>query len=323
MPDPVTHYIFSHQVLGELPMNIAQKIDILVFDRALQGPDPWSFIGFYGGRNKKYSCRSAIMHREKTGDFLWLLAELAQKEKCDEVFTFLAGFLCHYCLDKIAHPYIICKGGVYDGQASTEHLKNGHLRMERAIDKYFIQSTYGKKPHKYSIPRHIMKLRKYPESMRAPLDAVFQSIYGWECAFELFNASLRDERIFYGLMQDPFGVVYRLFRPLSKGKTNYSMFSYFYPETELVHTDYLNEKHISWKHPYDESCVSEASFAELIENAKQDAIHMIKFAFEFIYLDKVVLLSQEFGNYNYSTGLAWDDCRNYTEPRCEPLLSKK
>ena len=113
------------------------------------------------------------MHNTHTGDFLFALAREARETKSDAVFSVLAGAICHYCLDRTAHPYIICKGGGFDGSKETRAFRGGHVRLERAIDSYFIRQTYGMTPWKFSIPQQIMKLKAYPEILRASLDRAY------------------------------------------------------------------------------------------------------------------------------------------------------
>jgi len=277
-----------------------------VFQRALQGPDPWSCLGFYGSRTKRYARRGLTMHSAKTGLFLSVLTHQAKQDKA--LFSVLAGAICHYCLDRLAHPYIICKGGTRDG---------GHTRLERAIDSYYIRSIYGKTPWRFSLPRRIMSCRQYPENLRHGLNAVYREVYGWEDTFDLINRSLRDERRFYGLMQDPFGIVHMLLRTVSGGKTNYSLYSFFHRDIDREKLDYLNEERKPWQHPFDPSIVSAASFFDLFDRAKDEAVELIREAYDWIFLDRESM--PRFENSNYSTGFDCDDPRNLRSPLCQPL----
>lgn len=321
MPDPVAHYTFGKQLFSHLPEKVQKQIDCSIYERALQGPDPWSTIGFWGGRAKAYANRSSVMHQQKTGLFLKELMNEAKGADAKSVFSLLAGFLCHYCLDKAAHPYIICKGGVYDGTKETKHLRGGHVRMERSIDCYFIRRFYQKVPWRFSLVKNIFKLKKYPESLKKPIDEACKRVYDWEDSFNLFNRALRDERFFYRLMQDPFGIFHYLLRPLSYGANNYSLYSYYRRDTDSSQLDYLNEKHHPWHHPYDAATVFTDSFLDLFDQAMEAARGMILDGYEMIFEGK----EQEalpFQNWNYSTGLSCGDEKNENTPVCEPLIYK-
>ncbi len=321
MPDPVTHYTFGKQVFSRLPSEIQQQIDLSVYERALQGPDPWSDLGFWGGKAKQYAVRSGILHTQKTGLFLQELMRQAQGDCKKPVFSLLAGFLCHYCLDKTTHPYIICKGGVYDGTKTTRHLRGGHVRLERSIDSYYIRRIYKKTPWRFSLAKNIFKCKRYPESLREPLDTVFKQVYNWENGFDLFNRALHDERLFYSLMQDPCGIVHYLLRLVSFGSNNYCLYSYYRRETDSSQLDYLNEKHLLWHHPFNPNTAYTDSFLELFEQATAEALRMIAKGYDIIFASKACGVLT-FGEFNYSTGLPCEDERNSKEPVCEPLIYK-
>ena len=320
MPDPVTHHYFSHLVLSELNDETVSIIDKPIFDRALQGPDPWSAIGFFGGNEKKHCKRSSVMHKEKTGDFFIHLTNEVKERKDPLLFSFLVGFICHYCLDKTTHPYIICKGGEYDGTKDTFCLRNGHVRIEHLIDSYYIRHYYKKEPWRFSIPKEIFKLKQYPKSFSLPLNKVFKKVYGWDNAFKLFNKSLYHQSLFYRLMQDRFGIFKFLLKFISLKNTDYTVFSYYKPEQYIGNTDYMNEGQVLWHHPYDSEIESNESFFELFNIAKEKAREIITAVYNYIYNDCEISLSALFENFNYSTGFDCDDSRNLKVPVYESVF---
>lgn len=322
MPDSVTHHYFGHQVLERLPAEIRGKIDPGIYDRALQGPDPWSTIGFYGGGKKPLAVRSNVMHKTETGRFLVELSRMTAEYPEAPVFSVLAGFLCHYCLDANAHPYIICKGGDYDGTPETVDHKGGHVRLERSIDSRYIRKGYGAVPWHFSIPRRIMGLKRFPEALREPLDRAMKEVYGWDGGFDDLNRAMRDERLFYGLMQDPLGLVHLLLRPLSRGKTNFCMYSYFRRDTDGEKLDYMNQKRQPWNHPNDPDLTSTDSFSDLYDRALEEAVEMICTAYHRIGRGEVDALAACFVNRSYSTGFDCADPRNQAQPKYEPLRYK-
>lgn len=305
MPDPTTHFVFGQQVMAQLPEDIQDVVDRSVFQRALQGPDPWSYLGLFGGKSRKYALRGSQMHKSKTGLFLAAITKQAKEEH--DLFSVLAGAVCHYCLDRRTHPYIISRS---DGTG-------GHTRLERGIDSYYIRTVYGKTPWHFSLTRIIFSCKQYPENLRPGLDTVYREVYGWENAFALVNQSLWEERLFYALMQDPLGLMHYLLRLIPSKKTNYSVYSFFRREIDREKVDYLNEKHIHWQHPFEPSILSEESFFDLFERAKGEAAVLIRTAYDWIFLDGESFPSYE--NSNYSTGFDCDDPRNEKEPLCQPL----
>ncbi len=105
MPDIAMHHTFGREVLEILPEAIQKEMTEAPYSFALYGPDPW-FMYKIGTKTREG--RGRRMHTTKTGAFLTALAEKA-KDGTDprNLFSYLAGFLCHYALDATAHPYII------------------------------------------------------------------------------------------------------------------------------------------------------------------------------------------------------------------------
>ena len=319
MPDPFTHHHFGGEVLASLDEEIRQAMDVPLFHRALQGPDPWSTIGFYGGRAKQHARRSHIMHKQKTGAFLNALTHAAKEYPAAPVFSVLAGVICHYCLDCKAHPYIIVKGGDYDGTPATRPQRGGHVRLERAIDRYYLCRVFHKKPWRVPLCKILFQQKQFPESLRRPMDQVFSKVYGWENGFALFNRALRDERRFYTLMQDPLGVGHYLLRLVSGGRTDFSVYSYYQRKSDATPRDFLNEAHRPWFHPHDPTLVSSDSFLDLFAAAKEEAIAMIRGAYAVIR-QGAPLTDTLFENRHYSTGFDCEDPRCDVQPVYEPLV---
>ena len=152
MPDLVSHYYFGEQVLASLPEATQTPIHKDIFFHTTPGPDVWFPMGFYGGKNKAKSKRGGYMHKNNTGAFLTALArECRSGTDRDALFSYLAGFLCHYALDTVTHPYILYFTGEYDDTPETIAYRGNHMRLERAIDCWIIRSKYALVPGRFSI----------------------------------------------------------------------------------------------------------------------------------------------------------------------------
>ena len=124
MPDVISHWSMGDLVVERLPNNISSKMERNAFLLGLLGPDPFTyyyfFLPFIG---KHIKTRAKVMHLHKTGDFL---LELTKQAKNTNEFSYLTGFLCHYCLDSLSHPYII---------RTADNMQYMHMAVEHAIDK--------------------------------------------------------------------------------------------------------------------------------------------------------------------------------------------
>ncbi len=177
MPDIVVHTNFAKEIAERLSLEVDREI---YFFGAL-GPDPYLFYRFYlppfRNRVNRYA---SVMHRRHTGDFLTELARRAKSS--DEVFSYLAGFLCHYALDSSAHPYINRKA------------KNSAV-MHMAIEHKLDNLSGGR----IRIPRFL------PESLKNDVGGAIRKIYGWDDAWEKLKAGHRDMAPFYRIVTDPHG----------------------------------------------------------------------------------------------------------------------
>ena len=86
------------------------------------------------------------MHREKTGLFLQNLFKLAQTEVQKD---YCLGFLCHYAMDSVMHPYIEYITSTYGLPFA---IANGHGFFESALDSklsFEKNNTYAAHPDEY------------------------------------------------------------------------------------------------------------------------------------------------------------------------------
>lgn len=195
MPDIVVHTSFGAEVLERVNADVDRRI----FDFGLLGPDPFLFYRFYlppfRHRANRYS---SVMHRERTGDFL---TELACRAKDDHaVFSYLAGFLCHYALDSNAHPYINLK---------AENSFAMHVAIEHRLDILNGGNV--------RIPPFL------PESMREQVGSAMTEIYGWDDAWDKFKQGRRDMKPFYAIVTDKSGMLDRF---AAKTRTKLALISY-------------------------------------------------------------------------------------------------
>ncbi len=161
MPDIVVHNAMGRKVLNKLSPEIMDLINKDVFYFSVLGPDPFIFYRFFlPCLRHGVNARSNTMHQKKTGQFLMELGAYARNP---EIFSFLAGFLCHYALDSISHPFI-------DDMAKNNYKM--HIAIEHKLDVLELERQ-GKQR------RDIMKLfPKFPDLPAVRLS--LKNIYGWD-----------------------------------------------------------------------------------------------------------------------------------------------
>ena len=104
MPDVAVHAAFGRDVFSSLSPEIRQVIRPQPWTFGLFGPDLWFMYKPWRRREG----RGRRMHTTRPGAFLTgLLKRSAASSHREELFSWLAGFFCHYALDSTTHPYII------------------------------------------------------------------------------------------------------------------------------------------------------------------------------------------------------------------------
>ncbi|NMB15058.1 MAG: zinc dependent phospholipase C family protein [Gallicola sp.] len=122
-----THFIFGQEVLKKLPSkfrNIIEKhIDYYILGQ--QGPD---FFYFYKPYTNKGSKIGSEIHQSTFENFI-NRSKKSLKDPSEEQLAYLFGFLCHFALDIMVHPYV--------NNLEVE-LQLSHMEIETELDRYYM-----------------------------------------------------------------------------------------------------------------------------------------------------------------------------------------
>lgn len=299
MPDVAVHASFGREVLASLPVEVRETIVSEPYTFALFGPDVWFMHQPWHRREG----RGRQMHTTKTGAFLTALLRRASACTCrKELFSYLAGFLCHYALDSVTHPYIIWT-------TTEEHVfPRGHQSLEHALD-YAVIRRDGFAGELHPVTKHYFPRVRLPACLEQDLNAVFESVYGWKNAWADMNLSCRRYRQCYRVMEHPRGIAARTTR-LTRA---HLLKSLIYSESQFHLLDPENLEHRTWHHPYDPSLVFSDSFPELRERARELAVQYITAAWRFLFRSEGTeeAFAELVGSNSYLSGLPADDPRNH------------
>lgn len=298
MPDVAIHAVFGREVREELDSGIAEHIREIPYTFALFGPDLWFMYQPW----KRREGRGRRMHTTKTGQFLTALARRAKESgHRDELFSYLAGFLCHYALDTAAHPYII-----HMTEQKTK-VPRGHMSFEHTLDRLQMERD-GVWNEKHPVTEHYFPKLRLPECMKEDIDAVFLEVYGWDNCWKALNLSCPRYRMCYRVLENPRG----LFTKIAGWTRHPALRSMTYRHSHYEGTDVENRARAEWTHSHEASEHSTADFEELKDMARTDALEMIEAAWRYVYGSNLSLeeLEERIGNRSYLSGLPVDDPRN-------------
>ena len=306
MPDPTVHISFGREVLASLPEEVRDYIIPEPYCFALFGPDVW-FLHKPVGRHES---RGRRMHTTKPGLFLMSLLRRAEGAACRaEMFSYLAGFMCHYALDSTAHPYVIYL------TAEKHVFPRSHMSLEHALDAAVMRRD-GFWGEKHPVTDNYFPKLQLPESMKEDLDAVYESVYGWTGCWKDMNRACLRYRACFRIMENPRGFAARLTRLTKKPVLR----SLMYSESFFHGRDPENEAHRTWRHPFDPALTSEESFPELREKARRFAVQIITAAYRFLLRGEGTdeSVAALIGDRSYLSGFPSDDPRNLTVPSMLP-----
>lgn len=318
MPDIITHYLFgldTSQNIKQSPLYKIIKENKNMFLIGLQGPD----LMYYNIVPKKDS-KAYVgfkMHTDKTGDFL--MSSLAYLKRYDtassefnEALSYLSGFMCHYILDSMAHPYVFYLGGRYDETPDTLKYQTLHKKIELAIDSLLLEQKFGLKAHQFKVHHHILKNIPIPYSILSMYDESLFLTYGINNGGNIFKKSYKDARNFFMLTYDMLGAKKAfagMATTLLPKNSNILKSSFSYHNCVNPNIDYMNDNKQVWLHPVTGNLYI-FSFNDILRNAIKKSTLLLQAAYDF---STSKIPAQEFKellpNISYLTGLPTSDTR--------------
>lgn len=330
MPDILTHIAFADEVLkqmedNELKRQIQKRIEIFRF--GAQGPDFFFYHNFYYGKEDRIKSVGHFMHERKTGEFLKkCFDDLCLKETCQESFfdllSYYTGFLCHYILDKNAHPFIYC----YSGYSFEKGREKGtyssiHKKMENHIDVYIWYNKKNQKAFKERVDKLIYLKKGIPQSIKEHLHENITHIYQVQLSQKEIEVSYKHMIKALKLLYDPLNIkkcMLHGFKQL-RGR-NFEIGKPLYTWNTKASEKVLNLEKSSWTHPLDASRVYDLSFMDLYENAQVEGQYVLSEVIKGIQKG-VSIRSDIIGNRSYLTNLVWDSEENQIKEESTGLLS--
>lgn len=278
MPGFVTHYIFGREAYRKLSPG-SQKENLYrhraAYGLGLQGPDIFFYyLPSYALHGHNIG---ALAHAEGTNAFFCGLLRSCMRFTGDNrqiAEAYLEGFLGHYILDTVCHPYIYAMTP-YDRKASDYF--SHHAYLETEIDTEFLDSKLHRQPKNFRQADTIALTHRQKKVIAAMLYDAYRYAYP-DLKLHKITMYLGIFSMQLGLriLRDGSGQKKVLFRFLERLFPGYPVFSpLIASDTLFFRTDPLNLRHADWSNPWDSSLRSSESFPELYDKSMQ------------IYLDRL------------------------------------
>lgn len=203
MPGPLTHLLFAQSLIPTLveifPFLASYKEE---FKLGSLGPDPFYFFGSLQFQHpdkamaKKLGSQFHLDHPLKT--FLPLLktAHGSFQEK-NIFFSYLLGFITHYVLDVVMHPYVFYHSGFNEfGSIDSMPYRADHIRLEHSLDLAFLQEAHTK-IEDYNVTNQL----NLQTTTLLVIDSLYHHAFGVQLG--LFSEGFSTMKKLYHLVYDP------------------------------------------------------------------------------------------------------------------------
>lgn len=259
MPAIITHHQFAQEILTLPALSfITDERERNAFLLGSQGPDPLFFCVISPSLST-YRAMGSLMHSKKPAELLFAISKssaLAPSNMQDTVRAFSAGFLCHYLLDRAAHPFVyaqqyaLCNADIDGLDEHDGH--EVHAVIESELDELILYTHTGKTISTFKPYKEILKADE--QSLAAIshiMCTAFWDTYEKLTPAHLFSASVHNYRRVQfatyspqGFKRSLYGIVERRFRRHSFAQ------AFCHRPLALTESVFGNHEHQTWTNPF-------------------------------------------------------------------------
>lgn len=284
MPAMLTHHLFGRSVLARSNnQKFATRDARDAFLLGNQGPDPL----FYATRSfamAQVKTLGSRMHDNNENIVAYLEAwrgildhASALDHEREILEAYISGFLCHFALDRTAHPLVfayehaICHAGV-EG-LKPEDRSCVHGQIETDLDTFMLYQLTGRTIGEYYIPKQVLYSSKAALALVDRLYRAAACVYGMRVPRDCFSLGVRDMRTAVKLLYSPGGTKRKTLGFLERAVRPHSLLQAMshYPQAASG-TWLANEEHATWLHPETRK-ESNSSFKQLFDEALDTAVY--------------------------------------------------
>lgn len=314
MPGYDTHYLYGINVYRRVPncmVKNAINMNRGAYALGVLGPD----IFFYYATEVVAARKNigSLMHTNNTGIFFKNMIEYADRKRGSEkdiAVSYLSGFLSHYTLDCVCHPYVYWK---------TDYLHKGkdylqkHFSLETDIDILLLKMYRNKTPYEFTknseINITILQMGVICDMLHYAIHKTYHDSRITRKGIKYAIGSIKKEQKLLRIASD------KLKNTVGKIENFFAGQQYIAPlipgGCEVKNDDPLNLRHEKWYNPWDMTKCYTTSVPDMLNKARKDMLLTI-FLLD-SYMDKnlrteysYTALINNIGSKSYHSGL---NCR--------------
>lgn len=309
MPNVITHGLMANEVVQLLEKSdVALAIETYpqLFFFGSNGPDYLFYYRYFSLDEDAKSMRQLgnLFHDEYINEFYTAaknhLNRLENDQDKQMALSYIAGHLCHWALDSLAHPYVFHKTGLIEGDTRYDH-----YRFEAMIDTLVVKRVQNKKFMDVPSYKFVKLNAKEKVSVAKVYQAITFEVLGKRVELKKFVDAMSMTYNFNLLLFDKIGLRSRLIRPIEKYilKDEWVFTSHLVTPDVDIKNDILNLRRDEWSHPCDSEMKSTASFMDLFHQSTIRAYQALN-ALTKDLAHGTNSLEEFIDGRNYSTGLS-------------------
>ena len=304
MPSCTTHFIHSNEVYKILNKETQKDIEE---NKQIYNLFAQSHDYFYYSFNKEIKDIGFNGHHYYTRDFLINIIKYIKDNNLQEnkqTLCCLYGYITHYVLDSICHPYIFYKTGVYRHNKETKKYKGLHAKMENDIDSIYYEKYYNKKYRTCNISKDVIGKPKWNKELSDLIDDVYYKTYEVKNANKKLIKCIKQAKKTTTLIQkDTTGLKVHILKIVELILHNQLS---SYSNNHKTNEDFLNNRHKRWNNPCFKDMTSNKSFDDLFEEATKKATKIIEAAHNYLFHKKSIKTLNIITNLDYASGIDID-----------------
>ena len=275
MPGFRSHYFFgdeSQKALEEVPDFIKDHRN--VYNLGQQGPD----IFFYSPQAHMFYKENVgfKMHKEDVMSFfqnLFLSREgFSKKEDFEICDAYICGFMGHYSLDTVAHPYIHDRAEKMKYRHNFTKSFGIHVVLETDIDNHNVRHFLHCEPSRFK-NYDTIKVSKYEKEVVATLlENTIALTYPDDAVKKKhIKSAISFTRTLFRWMVDKHGIKKKIVAKIDQIFFHHDFLNSIVSNDHIEkNPDPCNLEHREYKNPWDESIKITKDFYEMMEEAKEN-----------------------------------------------------
>lgn len=281
MPAFSTHYIFAKELMPWLKTESKASINSDALYLGTQGPDIFFFhriLPWMIGKSLRKT--GSALHRAKPELIFESMRRYAEiSERKDTILSYILGFIMHYALDRVCHPYVYALQNRLTENKLIANEHTAHNVIEFAMDSYLLKKRLGiPEPHKFRTSGIINLNEADKEEIASLLRFVIKDVLIQDIGTQAVTA-IDDTEYIQKITFDPHriknAVISAAELPLALITGGYKLSAMLKPKDLEKAQKYGNIYREMWESPYSNEERYE-SFEDLFERAQTEAKQMIK-----------------------------------------------